>query len=165
MCVNFSSRLFCMSLTESLSISTEEILLCKPFTVLFNSSILESRLFSHTRIRSNFFVTPSENFKTAIAPSSSSEIFTLGELDSFACFSSANASCKELDVLRLRLHRKPKQRSWSFAKQVFTPPYYLQFPSQEKTLLQNMYCEKKILQYDILLTMWKVTLHISRVKL
>ena len=97
MWVNFSSGLFCLSLTESISISTEETLLYKPFTVLFNSSILESTLFSLARIRSNFFVTPSESFRTAIASYSSSEIFTSGELDSFACFSSGDASCELLN--------------------------------------------------------------------
>ena len=57
----------------------EENLLCRPFTVLFNSSILESRLLSLARIRSNLFVTPSESLKAAITSSSSSEVFTSGD--------------------------------------------------------------------------------------
>lgn len=101
MCATFSSRFFCFSLRESLSIYITDNLLCRLFTVAFKFSIFESKLHSFAWISSNFSSTPSHRFKAAITSSSPLGLVTSGELDSFARFSTGDASEGLQAVLRL----------------------------------------------------------------
>ena len=86
MCATFTSRFFCFSLRESLSIYITDNLLCRLFTVAFKFSIFESKLHSFARIRSNFSATPSGRFKVTITWSLSPGLVTPRELESLARF-------------------------------------------------------------------------------
>ena len=100
-------------------------------------------------------MTPSESFKAAITSPSSSEIFTLGELDSFARFYLKNASYELMDVLRLNFRFEVKYMDEdsienqnkdygrrSFENFVFIPPYSPQSPSYSAK-------QRHLAKYDI----------------
>ena len=85
-------QILLLSLTESISISMKDNLLCRLLTVGLKSSIFVSKLHSFGRIRSNFSATPSDKFKADITSSSTPGLVTSRELDSFARFTTGDAS-------------------------------------------------------------------------